>query len=274
MRPEHPHRARNDHRVKSRLNFDRVSTRLRHRRLAFALGLLIWVACSLSQSAHAQSPVSFDFSHVPLDPTYGDQIQASVTLLSPNDIPPPTGAISYAVDGGQSATAPLVLNDQTAAAYFNVGLLPPGAHTLVWSYTGDSNNQAASGTETLTVNDMPTSVVGSSYQLTPLIYTKVKGNGYGSYGASGVAVDPSGNVFLSFGTSGTGVAPTVGEITAGLDYKVLPVSGLGNDTQLALDKSRNLYIADPANSRVVEYSASGVQTTLGISGLQIGRAHV
>ena len=268
MRPEHPHRARNDHRVKSRLNFDRVSTRLRHRRLAFALGLLIWVACSLSQSAHAQSPVSFEFSHDPLDPTYGDQIQASVTTSNPNNIPPPTGATSYAVDGGQSATAPLVLHDQTAAAYFNVGLLAPGNHTLVWSYTGDSNNQAASGTETLTVNDMPTSVVGSSYQLTPLIYTKVKGNGYGSYGASGVAVDPSGNVFLSFGTSGTGVAPTVGEITAGLDYKVLPVSGLGNDTELALDKSRNLYIADHANSRVVEYSASGVQTTLGISGLQ------
>ena len=88
MRPEHPHRARNDHRVKSRLNFDRVSTRLRHRRLAFALGLLIWVACSLSQSAHAQSPVSFEFSHDPLDPTYGDQIQASVTTSNPNNIPP------------------------------------------------------------------------------------------------------------------------------------------------------------------------------------------
>jgi hypothetical protein len=218
--------------------------------------------CCLARLLAAQTPVTTSFTLLNPTPTYVDIVTGVVSLSGTTTTP--TGTVSYKVDSGTSSTATV----SSGSAWLDIAPQAPGSHSVSWTYSGDGANQGASGSKSYTVSDLPAAAVSSSYPLRPVIYRQVEGNGYTSFGASGVAVDALGNTFLSFGSSSSGAAPSVAEITSGLEFKVLPVSGIGTDTELALDAAGNLYIADPTHSRIVEYTAGGVQQALGVSGLQ------
>ncbi len=81
----------------------------------------------------------------------------------------------------------------------------------------------------------------------------------------GVAVDAAGDVFVTDGDElATPAVPSrVVEYSAGGNQSTIPVTGLSRGYHLAVDAAGDLFIADFGNGDVVEYSAAGVQSTVG-----------
>ncbi|GAA3765326.1 choice-of-anchor D domain-containing protein [Terriglobus aquaticus] len=237
-------------------------------RLAIGVVLLAIAGLSLAGPAGAQAATSAAVSLRPANPTFADTVTVTVTVAGAGGHVP-TGTVTYSVDGGTAQTVTVGTRGANGVAFLQVAPQRPGSHTLAVSYGGDANFQATdSQTTPFTVTDLPVAVIGGIYALNPFVYTHVQNNGWSSYGISGVAVDGGGNVFLAYGLTGTTPDPGLAEISADLNYHVLPATGLGRDLQLAVDGSGTLYVADPNNSRVMKYTAAAGLTALNITGLQ------
>jgi hypothetical protein len=217
---------------------------------------------ALSLTAQTTPTLAIQLS--PVTPEYSDTTTVSATITGSGGTKP-SGTVTYSIDGGASSQASV---NSAGVSYFPIKPLVPSAHKVSVSYSGDSNyNAVSSQTQSFNVADRVFEINASTYPLYPVLYVN-QGGTYTNFGVGGVAVDPKFNVYLAYGNSGTGVAAGIGEITNnGLGYRAVPVTGLGMDTRLAVDTGGNLYISDPTNSRVIEYSTAGVQTVLSLTGL-------
>jgi hypothetical protein len=81
---------------------------------------------------------------------YGQVVTVVVALTGPQGVNPPTGSISYAIDGGATLSAALTAGSAT----LNTGALAAGTHSLSVSYGGDSVYSAA-GPKTLSSTMRP-----------------------------------------------------------------------------------------------------------------------
>jgi sugar lactone lactonase YvrE len=218
----------------------------------------------------AQNVPAISVTLLPAAPSYSDTVTVTTRLTGPAGTPQPTGTISYTVDTGSASTATLAAGTTASLAYLQINPLAPGAHTLTFYYSGDANyasTQSSPQVQTFTVADLPLAFVSGTYPLIPYLTAQInKGNYVADYYASGVAVDPLGNVFLSSGNANGGT-PGITKIGTNQILSTVPVTGIGASTKLATDTVGNLYIADPANGRVVVYSTAGVQTVLPATGL-------
>ncbi len=238
----------------------------RNRTVSATLALMVSAALPLL----AQTVPSTSVTLLPAAPFYSDTVTVTVRLAGPAGTAQPTGTISYVVDSGSASTATLNAGASASLAYLQVNPQIPGAHSFTFTYSGDSTYASTTATpqvQAFTVADRPLALVAGSYPLNPYITDDLKGSGFVyDYYASGIAVDPVGNVYLSTGTTDGGT-PGITRIDTNQILSTVPVTGLGANTQLAIDNAANLYIADPANARVVLYSRAGVQTVLPATGL-------
>jgi Bacterial Ig-like domain (group 3)/Abnormal spindle-like microcephaly-assoc'd, ASPM-SPD-2-Hydin len=254
--------------VSARATLSRHADRNGSLGLNFATLLIVMLAFMGCPSyAAAQTTTTAAVALSPANPTYGDETTVTVTLAGSGGTAP-TGTVSYTVDGGTAQTATVTASGTGAVAYLDVPPQVPGAHSLSISYSGDGNYTAITGqSQSFSVTDLPMALVSTTYANIPYVYAEFQGNTYNPFGGTGVAVDRLGDAFVAFGKTGSGVTPSIAEITVGGNYVPLPVSGLGNDVQLATDATGNLYIADPANARVLEYSTAAALTNLPLPGL-------
>ena len=220
--------------------------------------------------AHAQMTTTATVTLLPAAPYYSDTVTVTTSLTGGVGKTQPTGTITYTVDTGSASKATLTAGAAASLAYLQIVPQIPGVHTLSFTYSGDGNYASTTGMPqivTFTVADRPFAFIAGNYYLNPYITDDLNGSGFVyDYYASGVATDPLGNVYLSTGTA-SGGTPGIRKIDTNQILSTVPVTGLGANTQLATDAAGNLYIADPANARVVVYSKAGVQTVLPASGL-------
>lgn len=250
-----------------------------------SLRLHAWIFPILVLLATCASPVwaqthtaTLSFSMTPATPTFADTETVAVTLQGAGNLPLPTGTVSYTIDGGTPQTAavnPTNSTSTTAVAYFPITPLPPGAHAVSITYSGDGTYQpsATPTNDTFTVADLPLSFLYGYYEGGPYLDIYYNGGYPEFYGVSGIAIDAHENEYLAYGLTGQGNGgtpnPQIVKIpTPNLRAQTVPVTGIGQDVQLAVDAAGNLYLADPHNGRVIEYPVTGSQSNLVISGLQ------
>lgn len=91
--------------------------------------------------------------------------------------------------------------------------------------------------------------------------------GTGLKSPSGIAVDGAGDVFIADSNTGSVYEVPVGASGRNAAGQLSLVSGLGTGLNVAADGLSNVYVADPANKRVVKLSNVGASTsaTLGLS---------
>jgi sugar lactone lactonase YvrE len=195
----------------------------------------------------------------PAAPYYFDNAILTVTVTG-QSTPPPTGTITYAVDGGATITVDLSspVSGPTTVS-FQLGQLAIGSHSVSVTYSGGGANDfyAQSSPEVLnfTVTDPPLSLV-SSEQL----------DAFANAGTpDGVAVDSAGDVFLADTAGGQ-----VLEYTPAGTRSVVPFSGLVAPNGVAVDSYGNIYVSDSAANQVYEYGARIGQLTLSFEGLTPG----
>jgi sugar lactone lactonase YvrE len=243
-----------------------ITTRSRVLTLLTMLALTAFAALPLK----AQNVPAISVTLLPAAPYYSDTVTVTTRLTGPAGTPQPTGTISYTVDTGSASTATLTAGTTASLAYLQINPLVPGVHTLTFYYSGDGNYASTKTTpqvQTFTVADLPLAFVSGTYYLNPYLSDQMNKSGFvGDFYASGVAVDPLGNVFLSSGNANGGT-PGITKIGTNQILSTVPVSGIGASTKLATDTAGNLYIADPSNGRIVVYSTAGVQTVLPATGL-------
>jgi len=211
----------------------------------------------------------------PATPTFADTETVAVTVQGTNGQPLPTGTISYTVDGGTSQSATITTTSGSAVAFFPVTPLPPGSHAVAITYSGDGTYlpSATPTNDAFTVADLPLSFLYGSYSGSAYLDIYYNGGFPEFFGVSGIAVDAHENEYLAYGLTiqGNGTTPTPQIIkipTPNLRAQTVPVTGIGQDVQLAVDAAGNLYLADPHNGRVIEYPVTGSQSNLAITGLQ------
>jgi sugar lactone lactonase YvrE len=187
-------------------------------------------------------------------PLYTDQITLNFKATGnyPNV---PTGKITVTVDGTSAATlaggvgsleAPLV----NGIATIKIGRLAPGTHTVIYTYSGDSQYPGTSGTafHTFTVSYPLHYLTGTSVTVLP-----ASGDADTYYDA----VDSDDNVYLSdYTNSVIHKYDTSGNLTT------VPTTGLKHPSAMVFDGNGNLYIADTGNGRIVELTPGGTQTVV------------
>ncbi len=82
----------------------------------------------------------------------------------------------------------------------------------------------------------------------------------------GVATDAAGDVFIADGDQTQEITPQVVKVTPSGAQSTIPTTGLSRPYHLAVDAAGDVIIDDSLNSRVVQVSPGGVQTTL-VTGL-------
>jgi sugar lactone lactonase YvrE len=192
----------------------------------------------------------------PTTPYYFDNSILTVTVTGQN-VPPPTGTISYSVDNGQAQTATLISVTGAGPTTLGVALgqLAIGAHSVSVTYNGDpaTGFYLASGPEVLdfTVTDAPLTFLSSQRNVALQ---------NGSLILISVAVDSAGNVYLGDGASGNvlkydqaGNQTTV-QFPAGFQ----PVDPVG----LAVDAGGDLFVSDSESNEVFELLANGTAQRL------------
>lgn len=120
---------------------------------------------------------------VPQPYPYGLTSSIMVTFQTTGIQIPPTGSISYQIDGGIVQSAAIGANP--AAASLQVPVLTVGTHTVTWSYGGDQNylpinTQTASvtvtkSTPTVFVNNPPSAPFGANYTFSATISSGFSG---------------------------------------------------------------------------------------------------
>jgi sugar lactone lactonase YvrE len=246
-------------------------------RLGLLVALLATFLCAPALWAQTQT-ATLSFSMTPATPTFADTETVTVTLKGPSGQPLPTGTVSYTIDGGTAQTAavnPTNPAGSTAVAYFPVTPLPPGSHAVAITYNGDGTYlpSATPTNDAFTVADLPLSFLYGSYPGSAYLDIYYNGGYPEFFGVSGIAVDAHENEYLAYGLTiqGNGTTPTPQIIkipTPNLRAQTVPVTGIGQDVQLAVDAAGNLYLADPHNGRVIEYPVTGSQSNLAITGLK------
>jgi sugar lactone lactonase YvrE len=191
----------------------------------------------------------------PTAPYYTDDVTATVVVTGSG--PTPTGSITGASDGGTSQSVGLV----NGTARLELSFFAPGAHSFVYSYSGDSNYGAsASQTLSFTVADRSFAAVGSEYSFTN--FYRIQNPNIGNLNFATVAVDSKSNLYFPNAVSNTiSKFDPLGNVTP------IPVTGLNRPDGIVLDSSDNIYVADSGNQRVVEITAGGTQSVLPITGL-------
>ena len=222
----------------------------------------VWIFPILVLLAMCVSPVwaqthsaALSFGMNPATPTFADTETVTVTLQGASGLPLPTGTVSYTIDGGTpqtSAVNPTGRSSTTASAFFPITPLPPGAHAVAITYNGDGIYlpSATPTNEAFTVADLPLSFLYGYYEGGPYLDIYYNGGYPEFFGVSGIAVDAHENEYLAYGLTGQGnqgtPTPQVLKIpTPNLHAQTVPVTGIGQDVQLAVDATGNLYLADP-----------------------------
>ena len=175
--------------------------------------------------------------------------------FAPGQTPAPIGV---AVDGAGN----LFIADLSLP--YAVKLTPAGVQTTVGSGLGFPTGIAVDGAGDAFIADQNNARV---VEVTPAgVQTTVPVTGLNQ--PWGVAVDAAGDLFIADGDSMAvpALTPQVVKFTPGGVQSTVPVTGLSRPYHLAVDAAGDLFIADFWNSRVVEFSTTGVQTTVG-SGL-------
>jgi len=203
--------------------------------------------------------------------------------------------------GGTAGTAwQATAAASTGGAWLSVspgaGQIPASLTALINSvsltrgtYQGDITIQAPGATPSSSMISVTLTVTAASGQ--GGIITTVAGNGVNGFSGDGgpatsaefnlpegVAVDASGNLFIAdFGNnrirevSASGIITTVaGNGSQGFsgDGGLATSASLNQPTDVAVDASGNLFIADDYNNRIRKVSASGIVTTVAGNGAQ------
>jgi hypothetical protein len=154
---------------------------------------------------------------------YGQVITVVVALSGPQGVNPPTGSVSYAIDGGATQTATL----SSGSATLNTGALTAGTHSLAVNYGGDSVYSAA-GPKTLAIAVAPaplsvvvnnaTRVYGAA---NPAFTGAVTGLEYGdtvmaAYSTAATVSSPAGTYPITATLSGAALSNYTPAITPGV----------------------------------------------------------
>ena len=180
-----------------------------------------------------------------------------------------TGISSFSGDGGPAVSATFFLPTDVAT--------DNGGNLYIADYGNGRIRQVAQG--------QIKTVVGSDS--VTVVFNQAPANTIRLNGPTGLAVDNSGDIFIAEGGIGTGSSLGIG------DYAIWEVNGAGTifaaagngienysgdggpataaqfnrPANVVLDSLGNLYIADSANNRVRQISASGVITTVAGTGV-------
>ncbi len=109
-----------------------------------------------------QAATTTAVSVYPATTIYGQTVTFTA-LVTPSTSGVPTGTITFTDGTTTIATAPL---DNSGQAAFSSTALTVGSHTITATYSGDTNYLGGSGTASVQVNAIPTSV---SLQVTPTV---------------------------------------------------------------------------------------------------------
>ncbi len=82
----------------------------------------------------------------------GQNVTFTASVAPGSGTGPPTGSVAFSVDGTSAATVTL---DDTAHASYSTTALSAGTHTVVASYSGDSNYATSGGSLTETITEPP-----------------------------------------------------------------------------------------------------------------------
>lgn len=168
---------------------------------------------SLTQNVDATA-TSVVVSANPSPATMGESVTVAATVTSATAVTP-TGNVTFKEGTTTLATRPLV----AGVASFSVATLGAGSHSIIAAYEGDTNNSAASGSATLTVNraattttiqtSSPITVFRSNVNFTIRVTPAVSGTPTGSVtiseGASTLATVPLSGGVATFMTSALNV---------------------------------------------------------------------
>ena len=91
-------------------------------------------------------------------PTVNTSVTFAATV-SDGSTTTPSGTVTFAVDG-TTAGSPVTLSGGAASYTLSAGFSTTGSHTLTVTYSGDTNNSAASNTLTITVSTTTTTSSG------------------------------------------------------------------------------------------------------------------
>jgi sugar lactone lactonase YvrE len=190
----------------------------------------------------------------PTTPYYSDNSILTVTVTGQN-VPPPTGTISYSIDNGAAQTAALAsaTGAGPTTATVPLGQLAVGAHSVSVTYSGGANFYIQSGPQVLDFNvaDAPLTFLSSE-----------RNSGFANTGASdAVAVDATGNVYLG---------DTAGQQVLRYDSsgnQTVRIAGVQDPTGLAFDANGNLYLSQGSANQVTEYNAGGFETAISAQSL-------
>ena len=142
---------------------------------SLAVGSHTVTATYSGDSSHDGSTGSLTFSVVKANPLfqvntpapygYGLSSSVIVTFQTSGNQVPPSGTVSYQIDGG--ATQTVNVNPGPTQATLPLGILTAGTHAITWSYSGDGNFNGVNGQQTsVTVNQSTPSVGVSTSPVT------------------------------------------------------------------------------------------------------------
>jgi hypothetical protein len=187
------------------------------------------------------------------------------TVLVTNGNPAPTGTITFSLGKEVLCTLTATLGPSTTCNAPNSGL-SIGTYTVTFSYTGDSNYFAASGTVILTVTAAPLTVTVNNA-------SREYGAPNPTFTGTLSGVIPGDTVLVSYSTAATVISPVgnypiVATVTAGgntnlANYAITNTSGTLTITQTpltitVLDASRQYGQANPSFSSTTTVTLNGV----------------
>jgi len=147
---------------------------------------------------------------------YGQPFPETVDVTNTN--PAPTGTITFSIGKQTLCTLTTTLGPTTTCNAPNSGL-SIGSYTVTFSYTGDSNYSAASGTVTLTVTPAPLTVTVNNA-------TRLYGAANPTFTGTLTGVAPGDTVLVAYSTSATVTSP-VG------NYSIIATLTAASGTNLA-----------------------------------------
>jgi subtilase family serine protease len=196
-------------------------------------------------------------------PTYapGAAFVATATITSPNataGAPPPTGTVTFTLDGVTQGVAPVVTGTPSLATLTLTSPLTSGSHQIVATYSGDTNYAASTSlADVITVNKNPPIVVltsnlatvppGQTLVLTATVTPTVAPAAGAEQNPTGAVIFYNGTTILgtvNLGPSGSGDSSfatlTTQTVTGGDDsiyafYQGDTVYGSANSNSLAID---------------------------------------
>jgi sugar lactone lactonase YvrE len=221
----------------------------RSRSHANALLLPVMLLLAASPAAFATTPASVSAQLSSATPYYTDNVSATVTITGSGG-PAPTGSVTFSTDTEGQQSVPV----NNSIARLNLKFFAPGAHTLTYTYSGDSNYSAPPAkTLNFTVVDRPFAIAsGESIFFTSPILQNLYN----------VALDSKHNLYIVDANDNLLYKSDIAR-----NVTTVPTNGLTRPDGIVLDATDNIFLADSGNARVVEINASGIQTTLPITGL-------